>query len=45
MLLVGAEMVEDRTLFDCGDVETAARLAGAMLDKAPDAVRRLFSPA
>jgi hydroxymethylbilane synthase len=41
----GAEIVEDRTLFDCGDVDTAAKLAGAMLEKASEAVRRLFSPA
>ena len=41
----GAEMVEDRTLFDCGDVDTPAKLATALLDKAPESVRRLFTTA
>jgi hydroxymethylbilane synthase len=41
----GAEMVEDRARFDCDDTDTPAALAGAMLSKAPESVRRLFSPA
>ncbi|HEY8592251.1 MAG TPA: hydroxymethylbilane synthase [Sphingomicrobium sp.] len=40
----GSEMVEERTVFDCGDVNTPAGLAQSLLDRAPDAVRRLFSP-
>jgi hydroxymethylbilane synthase len=38
----GSEMVEDRALFDCGDSETPAALARAMLAKAPESIRRLF---
>jgi len=38
----GSEMVEDRAVFDCGDLETPAQLAKAMLAKAPDSMRRLF---
>ena len=40
----GSEMVEDRAVFDCGDVKTPAALAKALLERAPEAVRRLFSP-
>jgi len=41
----GSELVEDRATFDCGDAETPEGLARSLLDKAPDSVRRLFSPA
>jgi len=41
----GGEMVEDRAVFDCGDVETPAELARSLLGKAPAAIRSLFSPA
>jgi hydroxymethylbilane synthase len=40
----GSEMVEDRAVFDCGDSQTPAGLARSLLSKAPEAVRRLFSP-
>jgi hydroxymethylbilane synthase len=40
----GAEMVEDRSVFDCGDLGTPAELARSLLAKAPDSVRRLFAP-
>src|SRR5947208_12700724 len=38
----GREMVEDRAVFDCDDVETPAKLAHRLLAKAPEAIRRLF---
>jgi hydroxymethylbilane synthase len=41
----GAEMVDERVVFDCGDVATPERLARSLLDKAPEAVRRLFASA
>jgi hydroxymethylbilane synthase len=40
----GSEMVEDRVVFDCGDVKNAAELARALLAKAPESIRRLFNP-
>jgi len=40
----GAEMVEDRAMFDCGEVKEPAALARRLLDRAPDPVRRLFAP-
>jgi hydroxymethylbilane synthase len=39
----GSEMVEDRAVFDCGELETPAELACALLAKAPEAIRRLFA--
>ena len=41
----GSEMIEDKAVFECGDDETPRALALRMLDNAPDAIRRLFSPA
>jgi hydroxymethylbilane synthase len=41
----GSEMVEDRVVFDCGDLETPARLARDLLARAPDSIRSLFAPA
>jgi hydroxymethylbilane synthase len=38
----GGEMVEERGVFDCGDTNTPERLARALLDKAPETIRRLF---
>src|SRR5438270_727578 len=38
----GSEMIEDRAVFDCGDVRTPADLARDMLARAPESVRRLF---
>ena len=40
----GTEMVEDRAVFDCGDSKIPAELARSLLAKAPESVRRLFSP-
>jgi len=40
----GSEMVEDRAVFDCGDVKSPEQLATALLGGAPDPVRRLFAP-
>ena len=40
----GSEMVEDRAVFDCGDIRTPADLAASLLDKAPESIRRLFAP-
>ena len=38
----GSEMIEDRAVFDCGDFETAEKLAQEMLARAPESIRRLF---
>jgi hydroxymethylbilane synthase len=38
----GKDKVEDRAVFDCGDVKTAEKLARDMLAKAPESIRRLF---
>ena len=40
----GADMVEDRAVFDCGDDETPADLARKMLSAAPESIRSLFGP-
>jgi hydroxymethylbilane synthase len=40
----GKDVVEDRTVFDCGDEKTPQGLAHDMLDKAPESIRSLFSP-
>jgi len=39
----GRDKVEDRAVFDCGDVKTPAKLATEMLAKAPESIRRLFA--
>jgi len=39
----GSEMVEDRAVFDCGDVDTPAELARSLLGRAPESIRRLFA--
>jgi hydroxymethylbilane synthase len=38
----GADMVEDRGVFDCGDEGTPETLAGSLLARAPESIRRLF---
>lgn len=40
----GSEMVEDRTVFDCGELDAPAALARSLLDRAPESIRRLFAP-
>jgi hydroxymethylbilane synthase len=40
----GREMVEDRAVFDCGDLHAPAELARSLLAKAPESIRSLFSP-
>jgi hydroxymethylbilane synthase len=39
----GKDKVEDRAMFDCGDVKTPEKLAREMLAKAPESIRRLFA--
>ena len=39
----GKDMVEQRAVFDCDDVEVPAELAREMLAKAPESIRRLFA--
>jgi hydroxymethylbilane synthase len=39
----GSEMVEDRAVFECGDLETPNALARDMLGRAPESIRRLFA--
>lgn len=39
----GTDKVEDRAVFDCGDVKTPAKLAKDMLARAPESIRRLFA--
>jgi hydroxymethylbilane synthase len=41
----GSEMIEDKTVFDCGDDDAPRELARRMLENAPESVRRLFSGA
>src|SRR3954449_6439594 len=41
----GSEMVEQRTVFGCGDSKTPAALARELLSKAPESIRSLFAPA
>ena len=38
----GADMVEDRAVFDCDDLKTPEKLARDMLARAPESVRKLF---
>ena len=40
----GREMVEDRAVFDCGDIKNPAELAKVLLAGAPESIRRLFAP-
>src|SRR6476620_8656752 len=38
----GAEMVEDRAVFDCGELNTPEELARSLLAKAPESIGKLF---
>src|SRR6476646_8824445 len=40
----GSELVEQRAVFDCGELRTPEELARSLLAKAPESIRRLFSP-
>jgi hydroxymethylbilane synthase len=40
----GSELVEDRSVFDCGDVKNPAELAHSLLARAPESIRSLFNP-
>src|SRR4051794_21472004 len=39
----GADMVEGRAVFDCGDHKAPEALARELLEKAPESIRRLFA--
>jgi hydroxymethylbilane synthase len=39
----GADMVEERAIFDCGDYDPAEALAEKLLGAAPESIRRLFT--
>jgi hydroxymethylbilane synthase len=38
----GSEMVEERVVFDCGDIGPPEQLARSLVSKAPESIRRLF---
>lgn len=38
----GSELVEERAVFDCGELEAAEKLARGLLAKAPESIRKLF---
>ena len=38
----GRDQLREETTFECGDHETPARLAFALLEKAPESIRSLF---
>jgi hydroxymethylbilane synthase len=40
----GSEMVEDRAVFDCGELDAPTELARSLLAKAPEGIRGLFAP-
>jgi hydroxymethylbilane synthase len=40
----GSDMVEDRAVFDCGELKAPEALARSLLARAPDSIRRLFAP-
>ena len=40
----GSDMVEERAVFDCGELKTPAELARSLLGRAPESIRRLFAP-
>jgi len=40
----GRDMVEERVVFDCGELKAPEALARSLLGKAPDSIRRLFDP-
>jgi hydroxymethylbilane synthase len=41
----GGEMVEEKAIFECGDLKGPAQMAETMLARAPKSIRRLFLPA
>ena len=41
----GSEMIEEKAIFDCGDPARPVKMAKAMLERAPESIRRLFQPA
>ncbi|MEO6359978.1 MAG: hydroxymethylbilane synthase [Sphingomicrobium sp.] len=41
----GSEMIEEKAIFECGDRERPLKMAKAMLERAPESIRRLFQPA
>lgn len=41
----GSEMIEEKAIFDCGDVKTPVEVARRMLQRAPASIRSLFQPA
>jgi len=38
----GSDMVEERSVFDCGEYQTPKELARSLLASAPESIRRLF---
>jgi hydroxymethylbilane synthase len=38
----GADIVEERVVFECGENDPPEQLARSLLDKAPESIRRLF---
>jgi hydroxymethylbilane synthase len=40
----GRDMVEERVVFDCGELKAPEALARSLLGKAPESIRRLFDP-
>jgi hydroxymethylbilane synthase len=40
----GEDMIEDRAVFDCGDLNTPEQLARDLLARASDSIRRHFAP-
>ena len=41
----GSEMVEQKAVFDCGDIKVPERMAREMLERAPPSIRSLFAAA
>ncbi|MEO5774116.1 MAG: hydroxymethylbilane synthase [Sphingomicrobium sp.] len=41
----GSEMVEEKAIFECGDLKTPVKMANTLLKRAPELVRRLFQQA
>ncbi|HEX8414814.1 MAG TPA: hydroxymethylbilane synthase [Sphingomicrobium sp.] len=41
----GSEMIEEKAIFECGNYDRPVEMANAMLERAPESIRRLFQPA
>jgi hydroxymethylbilane synthase len=41
----GSEMIEEKAVFECGDLSKPVEMAKAMLERAPASIRSLFQPA